>query len=250
MKKGKGVAFPLNPNSEAHSNHHMNQMHPTGTSVERPDPTRPWPALTRPSRATAMMEIALTLSGMALTAYMVLHFGDLTSILIGTEAMDDVAAFMERYYLLQAAAPVLAIILVAHVFLAARKVPTTFIQQWALTRHLRSMRHMDTWTWAFQILSGAALMALVAIHVWTVLSDLPIEASKSSSRVYDVYLWLYVPLILMVVSHMIIGTYRVLVKWGIVSRRLAHLFLLVGTAFFLGLGYAILVTLYQVGSDL
>lgn len=187
---------------------------------------------------------------MALTGYMVLHFGDLSSILLGEEAMDAVASFMERYYLLQAVVPVIVVIFVAHIFLAVRKVPTTFNQQWALMRHMRSLWHMDTWTWAFQILSGVALLALVAIHLWVVLADLPIEASKSASRVFDVYLWLYVPLILLVVSHMSIGTYRVMVKWGLLSRRLAHLTLLLGTALFLGLGFAILVILYQVGSDL
>lgn len=203
-------------------------------------------SVARPSMASSVVELATSLSGVALALFMISHMGLLFSVLVGTGAFDDLASFLEGYYLLHAAAPFLILIIVAHVVLTARRAPTTFRQQGALLRQLGQMRHLDTYTWVVQVVSGVALLALAAIHLWVILTSLPIEAVKSGARVGDHYLWLYIPFVLLVEGHISLGLYRLAVKWGIMERLRAHLILLGYTAVFLGLGFAILASFYRI----
>lgn len=200
-----------------------------------------------PALLNSLLELALSLSGVGLAVFMLMHLGLLASVLAGAQYMNDLASFLERYYLLHSVAPLLIILLIVHVLLAARKVPTTFAQQQVLLGQMRRLGHLDTWTWAFQVVSGAALLALAAIHLWVVLTDLPIQALKSGERIYGVYLWFYIPFIILVEGHISIGLYRVAAKWGLLPRRPAHQALTLWSAVALGLGFTILATLYGLG---
>ncbi len=200
----------------------------------------------RPSMASSAVELATSVSGVLLALFMVGHMGLLFSVLLGTGAFDELAEFLEGYYLLHAAAPFLVLIIIGHVVLTARRAPTTFGQQLALFRGLGRMRHLDSYTWVVQVVSGVALLALAAIHLWAILATLPIEAAKSGARVNDHYLWLYIPFVLLVEGHISLGLYRLAVKWGIMERLRAHLVLLGYTAVFLGLGFAILASFYRI----
>jgi fumarate reductase subunit C len=202
--------------------------------------------VTRPSMASSVIELATSLSGLALALFMISHMGLLFSVLVGKGAFDDLAGFLEGYYLLHAAAPFLILIIIAHIVLTARRAPTTFRQQGALLRSLGQMRHFDTYTWVAQVVSGVAVMALAAIHLWVVLASLPIEAELSGFRVSHHYLWLYIPFLLLIEGHISLGLYRLAVKWGIMERLRAHLILLGYTAVFLGLGFAILASFYRI----
>ena len=200
----------------------------------------------RPSMASGLVELGTSLSGLLLALFMVSHMGLLFSVLLGTGSFDDLASFLEGYYLLHMAAPFLVLLIIAHIVLSARRAPTTFRQQGALIRELGHLRHLDTYTWVVQVVSGVALLALAAIHLWVILASLPIEAVKSGARVNDHYLWLYIPFILLVEGHISLGLYRLAVKWGIMERLRAHLVLLGYTAVFLGLGFAILASFYRI----
>ncbi|MGW8223822.1 MAG: succinate dehydrogenase/fumarate reductase cytochrome b subunit, partial [Syntrophobacteria bacterium] len=59
-----------------------------------------------------------------------------------------------------------------------------------------------------------------SIHMWTVLTDLPITAAKSAGRIQGGF-WLvfYLILLPMVELHVGIGFYRIAVKWGFVRRK-------------------------------
>jgi len=59
-----------------------------------------------------------------------------------------------------------------------------------------------------------------SIHMWTVLTDLPITAAKSAARVQGGF-WLvfYLILLPMVELHVGIGFYRIGVKWGFIKRK-------------------------------
>lgn len=199
------------------------------------------------SSASGIMEFALAVTGLGLSAFMVMHLGLLLSVLVGAGTMDSLASFLERYYLLQATAPVLVVAIVAHVVLTLRRVPGSLRQQRLLLRLTGAMRHFDTFTWVVQLATGLAIAALVSIHLWVILVDLPIEASKSGARVNGIYVWLYVPFLVAVESHISAGVYRIAVKWGISRRRILHTVLTFWTAVALGLGAAILVALYRVG---
>jgi fumarate reductase subunit C len=87
-------------------------------------------------------------------------------------------------------------------------------------KHSKLLRHTDTWLWAVQAFTAMIVLIMGSIHMWTVLTDLPITAAKSAARVQDGF-WLvfYLILLPMVELHVGIGFYRIMVKWGIVKRK-------------------------------
>jgi fumarate reductase subunit C len=209
-----------------------------------------WPAVrTKASRLDAWFELSLAVSGLVLVGFMILHLGLLLSSMLGAGVMDQLAAFLERYYLLHSAAPLLVLILAAHVVLVLRKAPSGAGAQVALLKHMRTVRHPDTWMWAVQLVTGAALVLLVSIHLWVILTDLPIQAAKSGARIYGIYLWFYVPFLLLVEAHASAGLYRIAVKWSSVSRIWAHTALVLWMVVFLALGFCVLVALYGTGAQ-
>src|SRR3989304_4911572 len=175
-----------------------------------------WAAL-----SPTIFDVATSVTGIALAVFLFVHMGLLSSVLWGASTMDALGSFLERYYLLHSMAPLLILLVLAHVVLVTRKAPTTFRQQWILARQLRQMGHLDTWAWAFQVVSGAALMVFVSIHLWVALTDLPIEAAKSGDRV-STYLWFDILFVLFVVGHACMGLYRIAVTWGLLSRQSAY----------------------------
>jgi fumarate reductase subunit C len=63
------------------------------------------------------------------------------------------------------------------------------------------------------------ILIMGAIHMWTVLTNLPITAAKSAARIQGGY-WavFYFILLPMVELHVGIGFYRIGVKWGVIKR--------------------------------
>jgi fumarate reductase subunit C len=207
----------------------------------------PLPAAASPIAGT--LELATSVSGAALAVFMFMHMSLLSTVLIGAQTMDNLASFLERYYLVQIGAAPLILLAIAHVFLAARKVPTTFQQQWILMRQMRRLNHLDTWTWAFQVLSGAALFALISVHLWVMLTGLPIEAAKSGDHVSGVYIWFDIPFVLLVQGHIFVGLYRIAVKWGLLARGWAYGALAAYTLAALALEFTITATFFGLGGN-
>ena len=201
------------------------------------------------SRTTALLELGLSVSGAGLAVFMVAHEALHFTILLGVSVYDSLADFMERYYLLHGIVPPLVVFFFGHVFLAARKTPTAYWEQMVLLRHARSLRHFDTWTWVTQVLTGVGVFVLGSIHVWVILADLPIDASKSSTRIFDIYLWNYAPFIVLVQTHLSVGLYRIAVKWWPVPRRVIRGFATAWLIAAVSLGFAILVAFYFEGGS-
>ncbi len=199
--------------------------------------------------AASVAELLVSLSGVALALFMFMHLGLLFSVVIGSHAMDSLASFLEDNYLLQAGAPLLIAALVVHVLLTSRKVPTTVRQQVAMGKNVRRLRHFDTWTWVFQVVTGTLMLVLVAIHLWIILTHLPISAETSSARVRHIYyLVMYAPFVLLAESHTSLGLYRVAVTWGIVRREAAHITTTLWAVAILSIGFTILATFYSLGA--
>jgi fumarate reductase subunit C len=88
---------------------------------------------------------------------------------------------------------------------------------WKLSRQLR---HTDTYLWLVQAITAMIILIMGSIHMWTVLTDLPITAAKSAARIQGGFWFVfYLILLPMIELHVGIGFYRIAVKWGFARRK-------------------------------
>jgi fumarate reductase subunit C len=200
----------------------------------------------QPTRAAAYWDVLQALTGAGLVLFMWSHMMLVSSVLLGPEVMNRLAEFFERTYMAQVGGPLLAALFVLHFVLAVRKVPFRIREQKAIWRHARMFRHHDTWMWLVQAVTGMVVLILGAIHIWVVLSNLPITAERSAARIQGgFWLGLYCVLLPMVELHVGLGFYRVGVKWGIFNRKRRGFgkgLEVLTTIFFLTIGVITLVT--------
>jgi fumarate reductase subunit C len=172
-----------------------------------------------PSRASAYLDGLQMLTGAGLIIFVWSHMVFVASVNLGAEAMNTIARFLEETYMAQVGGPIIGCVFLLHFLLAARKIPFRVDQQVALWKHSCMLRHMDTWLWVIQVLTAMVILIMGAIHMWTVLTDLPITAAKSAARIQGGYSLVFdLVLLPMVGLHMGIGFYRIGVKWGIIRR--------------------------------
>lgn len=173
-----------------------------------------------PSRISAYLDWLQMLTGAGLILFMWSHMLLVSSIILGPGVMNTLARFLEETYMAQVGGPVIAVTFLFHFALAARKVPFRAEQQSSIWKLSRQLRHMDTWLWMIQASTAMVILIMGSIHMWTVLSDLPITAFKSAARIQGGF-WLvfYLILLPMVELHVGIGFYRIAVKWGFIRRK-------------------------------
>jgi fumarate reductase subunit C len=164
------------------------------------------------------------LTGVLLVAFMWAHMILVASVnfyLVGLKGvvMNWIAHFFEVTYMAQLGGPAIALTMLAHFVLAARKLPFRAREQKAMWRHTVNFNHLDTWLWIIQAVTAFIILIMGCIHMWTVLTDLPITAEKSAHRIQGGW-WLlfYVVLLPMIELHVGIGIYRIGVKWGFIKR--------------------------------
>ncbi len=212
----------------------------------------------------ARFDILQSSSGLILGLFMWLHMFFVASILLGKDAMWTVARFFEGYFFFGRSLPWLVSLfvaavfwlLVAHALLAVRKFPTQWKQQAIYWRHMRALRHEDTYLWFVQVLTGFAMFFLVPAHLYIMLThpDL-IGPFESADRVWSGRMWpLYLILLFVVELHGGIGLYRLAVKWGqyrdpIAMRRRLKSIKWGFTVFFLVLGLATLAAYVKIGLE-
>jgi len=172
-----------------------------------------------PSRNAAYLDWIQMLTGVALILFMWSHMILVASVNLGAGVMNALARFLEETYMAQVGGPIIAGIFLLHFILAARKVPFRVDQQATIWKLSRRLRHTDTYLWLVQAITAMIILIMGCIHMWTVLTDLPITAAKSAARIQGGF-WLafYLILLPMVELHVGIGFYRIAVKWGF-SRR-------------------------------
>ncbi|MBN1831308.1 MAG: succinate dehydrogenase/fumarate reductase cytochrome b subunit [Deltaproteobacteria bacterium] len=173
-----------------------------------------------PSRASAYFDGLQMLTGAALIIFMWSHMVLVASVNFGAGTMNTLARFFEETYMAQVGGPVIGCVFLLHFFLAARKIPFRLDQQTTIWKHSRLLHHTDTWLWVIQALTAMIILIMGSIHMWTVLTDLPITAAKSAARIQGGF-WLifYLILLPMVELHVGIGFYRIGVKWGFIRRN-------------------------------
>jgi fumarate reductase subunit C len=160
------------------------------------------------------------LTGAGLILFMWSHMILVASVNLGPGAMNTIARFFEDTYMVQVGGPMIGLTFLLHFVLAARKVPFRVEQQSTIWKHSRMLRHTDTWLWLVQASTAMVILIMGSIHMWTVLTDLPITAAKSAARIQGGF-WLvfYLILLPMVELHVGIGFYRIAVKWGLIGRK-------------------------------
>ncbi len=170
-------------------------------------------------RLSGWLDWLQMLTGLTLVCFLFAHMLFVGSVIFGAKALDFVAEFFERTYLAQIGGPILFFLFLLHGFLGARKMPFRTKEQRLILTHAKMMHHRDTWFWVIQATTGAILLVIASIHMWTVLSDLPITAAKAAHELQKgIWILFYLLLIFVGAFHGCIGLYRIGVKWGFVTR--------------------------------
>ncbi len=173
-----------------------------------------------PSRTSAYLDWLQMLTGAGLIMFMWSHMLLVASVNLGADVMDSLAGFLEHTYMAQVGGPIVGCMFLLHFIVAARKVPFRVESQTAIWKLSRQLRHTDTYLWLVQASTAMIILIMGSIHMWTVLTDLPITAVKSATRVQGGF-WLvfYLILLPLVELHVGIGFYRIAVKWGFIQRK-------------------------------
>jgi fumarate reductase subunit C len=172
------------------------------------------------SGISAYLDWLQMLTGAGLILFMWSHMMLVASVNLGVGVMNTIAHFFEATYMAQVGGPMIGLTFLVHFALAARKIPYRTKEQSTMWKHSKMLHHKDTWLWVVQAVTAMVILILGSIHMWTVLTDLPITAEKSAARIQGGF-WLvfYLILLPMVELHVGIGFYRIAVKWGFIKRK-------------------------------
>lgn len=206
-------------------------------------------ALTKSKKADLFIELAQTVSGLLLVGFLWTHMFFVASILLGVQAFNTLAAFMEQFHLLEVAVVFIILTVGVHIGAVIRRIPSRWVEQKIVWKHAKMIKHGDTWSWLFQAVTGSAMLVLVVIHVFVVVYA-GIDAKLSAARVQSWMLVFYIVLLLLAEYHASVGIYRTLVKWGIVKRRSLKRILGLVTIFTIGLGLASLWVFFSLGGTI
>ena len=173
-----------------------------------------------PSRTAAYLDWLQMLTGVGLITFMWSHMCLVASVNISPGAMNILAKFFEDYYMAQVGGPLIGLTFLVHFVLAARKIPFKTDEMLTFWKHSKILHHTDTWLWVIQAGTAMIILIMGSIHMWMVLTDLPITAAKSAARIQGGF-WMvfYLILLPMVELHVGVGFYRIAVKWGIIKRK-------------------------------
>lgn len=170
------------------------------------------------SKIAGRLDFVMMVSGALLILFLWAHLLLVSSVVLSPVIMNALAHFFEATYMAQVGGPAIFVVMLIHFILAARKMPFEQGQWKAFVAHSRMMRHKDTTLWLVQVVSAIIILVLASVHVFTVLSDLPITAAKSAARIQGgTWLPIYLVLLPMAEMHVGIGFYRIGIKYGFIS---------------------------------
>lgn len=203
-------------------------------------------ALSSSPRSDLIVEMVQMVSGLLLVLFLWTHMLFVGSILLGSNAFNGLALFMEKYYLVPAAVVFLLLVGGAHIGAVIRRIPSRWAEQKIVWKHAKLIHHVDTWSWLFQSVTGGAILVLVIIHVAVVVYG-GIDVIYSAGRIKHGFLIFYAVLLLLAEYHASVGLYRIFVKWGWVKRHKLHWVLGVISVLTVGIGAAVLWIFFTMG---
>jgi fumarate reductase subunit C len=208
-------------------------------------------ARVEPVRTDAYYDFFQMLTGVALVSFMWMHMILVASVNLdfgGGRVMNWIAHFFEATYMAQVGGPMIALVMITHFLLAARKLPFRAGEQKQMWLHTVRFNHLDTWLWIVQAATAFIILIMGCIHMWTVLTNLPITAALSARRIQGGWWFLfYLVLLPMIELHVGIGIYRIGVKWGWITRsnrKMLHGFENKLTLVMITIGFVSLLTFY------
>jgi fumarate reductase subunit C len=220
------------------------------------------------SRVPARLDLAQSLTGLALGLFMWTHLLLVSSILLGNEAMYFVSKMMEAEFLtgtghgypiiVTCVAAIVFTLFISHAGLAMRKFPQNWKQASIFRSHMTMMHHPDTSQWWSQVATGFLMFFLGSVHIYIMMTHpAQIGPYESADRVWTGWMWpLYLVLLFSVEVHAAVGMYRLAVKWGVfdgkdprATRKRLQLARTGLTVFFLSLGLASLAAYIKLGVD-
>lgn len=175
---------------------------------------------------SAWLDLSQSVSGVILAVFLWTHLVLVSSILLGSDAMNWVARTMELSFLsddghgypwvVTAIAMGIVALALVHVLVALQKLPISLRQQRALRQQMQVINHSDTRLWRWQAITGVVILLLLPVHLWLIGSaPETIGPQGSADRIWNQGVWMvYLPLLLTVELHAAIGIYRVALKWG------------------------------------
>lgn len=220
------------------------------------------------SKTPARLDVAQSLSGLALALFMWTHLILVSSILLGKDAMYYLTGFMEGRFLtgwthgypliVSTIGIIVFFIFILHAGIAMRKFPASW-RQWRIMRNqMKILHHHDTDLWFVQAVTGFTMFFLATVHVYFMITNPEqIGPHLSSDRFWSGWWWpLYLVLLFAVELHATIGMYRLAVKWGVldgknprVTRKRLKVLKNALTVFFLAIGVLTFGTYMKIGYD-
>lgn len=168
------------------------------------------------------LDFIQAVSGVVLILFLWAHLLLVSSVLISPKLMDGIGWFFEATYMAQIGGPVVFLLMVWHFLIAARKMPFRQGELCIFWKNAKALRHKDTWLWLVQVVTAIIVLVMGCIHMYAVLSTLPITAAKSAARVQNGWLPFFLVLLPMAELHLGIGFYRLGVKYGYITRASRH----------------------------
>jgi len=175
-----------------------------------------------PSVSPSRLDFIQAVTGVLLILFLWAHVLLVSSVIISPKLMNWLAWFFEATFMAQIGGPIVLLLMVYHFLIAARKMPFRAGEFMTFWKHAKSMKHRDTWLWVVQVVTAIVILVMVSIHVYVVLSTLPISAEKSAARVQGGWLPFFLVLLPMAELHLGIGFYRLGVKYGFITRASRH----------------------------
>lgn len=193
-------------------------------------------------------EILELFTGVFLVGFLGIHLLFESTIMVDYYLFNSLSSTLDRYFLPHIGIPMLILILLIHFLVVVRRIPVRIQEQRIILQHAKRLAHLNTWAWLIQVITGMIILIIASIHVWVVVSNWPIDALSSAHRVASGYLWLYLLLLPLAVTHAGIGLYRQFVKWAWFPRKPVGIVLgLIGIGMTM-VGLATIITFMRVGA--